>query len=67
MHREGDAPTLGLLLCKSRDRVVAEYAFSDVNKPMGLATYTLSPDLPDSLRDKLPSVEMLEAEFDGQK
>jgi hypothetical protein len=56
-----------LLLCKSKDRLVAEYAFSDVNKPVGLATYTLSPNLPDSLRDKLPSVEMLEAELDGQK
>ena len=67
MRREGDAPSIGLLLCKSKDRVVAEYAFSDVNKPMGLATYTVSPDLPESLRDKLPSVEMLEAELDGQK
>lgn len=65
MRREGDAPSIGLLLCKSKDRLVAEYAFSDVNKPMGLATYTLSPDLPESLRDKLPSVETLQTELVG--
>ena len=60
---EHDAPTIGLLLCKSKDRLVAEYALSDMQKPLGLATYTLSHLLPEALRDKLPSIEVLEAEL----
>jgi hypothetical protein len=46
LRSEGDQPTIGLLLCKSNDRLVAEYALSDIQKPMGLATYTLSHTLP---------------------
>ncbi len=60
---EGDQPTIGLLLCKSKDRLVAEYALSDVQKPMGLATYNLSHTLPEALRDKLPSIEAIEREL----
>lgn len=60
---EGDQPTIGLLLCKSKDRLVAEYALSDIQKPMGLATYTLSHTLPEALQGKLPSIEQLEREL----
>ncbi|MCE5360883.1 MAG: DUF1016 family protein [Acidithiobacillus sp.] len=63
MRGPNDAPTIGLLLCKSKDRLVAEYALSDIQKPLGLATYTLSHTLPEALRDKLPSIEALEAEL----
>lgn len=63
LRGESDAPTIGLLLCKSKDRLVAEYALSDIQKPLGLATYTLSHTLPEALRDKLPSIEAIEAEL----
>ena len=63
MRQDGDAPTIGLLLCKSKDRLVAEYALSDIQKPMGLSTYTLSHTLPEALRGKLPSIEQLEREL----
>lgn len=63
LRGDGDNPTIGLLLCKSKDRLVAEYALSDIQKPMGLATYTLSHTLPETLRDKLPSIEEIEAEL----
>ena len=63
LRQEGDQPTIGLLLCKSKDRLVAEYALSDFQKPMGLATYTLSHTLPEALRDKLPSIEAIEREL----
>jgi len=63
LRSEGDQPTIGLLLCKSKDRLVAEYALSDVHKPMGLATYTLTHTLPEGLRGRLPSVEELEREL----
>ena len=63
LRSEGDQPTIGLLLCKSKDRLVAEYALSDIQKPMGLSTYTLSHTLPEALRGKLPSIEQLEHEL----
>ena len=63
LRRDGDQPTIGLLLCKSKDRLVAEYALSDIQKPMGLATYTLSHTLPESLQGELPSIEQLEREL----
>lgn len=63
LRSEGDLPTIGLLLCKSKDRLVAEYALSDVHKPMGIATYSLSHTLPEALRGKLPSVEEIEREL----
>lgn len=63
LRTEGDQPTIGLLLCKSKDRLVAEYALSDIQKPMGLATYTLSHTLPETLRGKLPSIEAIEREL----
>lgn len=66
LRGEHDTPTIGLLLCKSKDKLVAEYALSDIQKPLGLATYTLSHTLPEALRDKLPSIEALEAELAGQ-
>ena len=63
LRHADDQPTIGLLLCKSKDRLVAEYALSDIQKPMGLSTYTLSHMLPEALRDKLPSIEQLEREL----
>lgn len=63
LRREGDQPTIGLLLCKSKDRLVAEYALSDIQKPMGLSTYRLSHTLPEALRGQLPSIEQIEREL----
>lgn len=63
LRREGDQPTIGLLLCKSKDRLVAEYALSDMQKPMGLSTYHLSHTLPEALQGQLPSIEQLEREL----
>lgn len=60
MRSEHDAPTIGLLLCKSKDRLVAEYALSDIHKPLGLASYQLSHELPEILKNQLPSIEALE-------
>ncbi len=56
-----DLPTIGILLCKSRDRLVVEYALSDIHKPMGVSEYKLTHTLPDELKTKLPSIEQLEA------
>jgi predicted nuclease of restriction endonuclease-like (RecB) superfamily len=60
-----DEPTIGILLCRSKNGVVAEYALRDINKPMGVAEWTqaLTKSLPDPLVSKLPSIEQLEAEL----
>ena len=56
-------PSVGILLCKSRDRVVVEYALSDIHKPMGVSEYELTRALPDNLKPSLPSIEAIEAEL----
>jgi predicted nuclease of restriction endonuclease-like (RecB) superfamily len=63
LRGEKDQSTIGILLCKSRDRVVVEYALSDIQKPMGVSEYQLTRALPDNLKASLPSIEELEAEF----
>jgi predicted nuclease of restriction endonuclease-like (RecB) superfamily len=67
MRRDSDGPTIGLLLCKDKHGLVAEYALRDINKPMGVSTYTLSQVLPDALRDQLPSIETLQQELGVEK
>ena len=56
-----DKPTIGLLLCKSKDRLVAEYALSGIEKPIGVAEYQLVRALPEPLDTCLPSIEEIEA------
>jgi len=63
MKTEQDNPTIGLLLCKTRNKVIAEYALSDNSKPIGIAEYQLSQALPADLEENLPSIERIEAEF----
>lgn len=63
LRSDQDEPTIGILLCKSRNKVVVEYALSDIYKPMGVSEYELTQALPDNLKESLPSIEELEAEF----
>jgi predicted nuclease of restriction endonuclease-like (RecB) superfamily len=58
-----DNPTIGILLCKGRNRVIVEYALRDVHKSMGVAEYQLAQALPEHLKGSLPTVEQLEAEL----
>ncbi|MXS80088.1 Predicted nuclease of restriction endonuclease-like (RecB) superfamily, DUF1016 family [Nitrosomonas eutropha] len=62
-----DNPSLGLLLCKSRDKVVAEYALRDMNKPIGVAEYQLVQALPKELETDLPRIEDIERELEGEE
>ncbi len=69
MKHPTDQPTIGLILCKKRDQMTAEYALRDINKPIGVAEWQtkLVQSLPDSLTGSLPSIEQIEAEFaDGE-
>ena len=58
-----DRPSIGLILCRTKNRLVAEYALRDMSKPMGVATYRVGEALPAELQESLPSVEELEAEL----
>lgn len=58
-----DASTIGLLLCKTKNRVVAEYALRDSNKPIGIAEYQLVESLPKELQTNLPTIEQIEQEL----
>lgn len=57
IKKEQDNPTIGLLLCKSKNNLVAEYALKDMTKPMGVSEYKLTGQLPEELEKQLPSVE----------
>lgn len=55
-----DNSTMGLLLCKGKDRMVAEYALQDINKPMGVSEYRLSNEMSKEMLENLPSIEDIE-------
>lgn len=54
-----DNPTIGLLLCRSKNNVIAEYTLRDMNKPMGVSEYRIKDYLPENLQNELPSIEEL--------
>jgi hypothetical protein len=58
-----DNATIGLLLCKTKNRVVAEYALRDKAQPLGVAEYKLVESLPAELETSLPSIERIEQEL----
>ena len=58
-----DQPSIGLILCKSKDNVLAEYTLRDMSKPIGLAEYRLTENLPENIKAALPTIEELEAEL----
>lgn len=62
--REGDNRTIGLLLCKSKDRIKAEYALRDIQKPIGISDYELGQALPKDFRGSLPTIEEIEKELE---
>ena len=57
LKKEQDNPSIGLLLCKSKNNVVAEYSLKDISKPIGVSEYKVTSSLPDDLEKQLPSVE----------
>jgi len=63
LRDKNDNPTIGLILCQDRNRIVAEYALRNINKPIGISEYELTQKLPTKLESRLPSVEQLELEL----
>ena len=57
LKKREDNPSIGLLLCKSKNNIVAEYALKDMSKPIGISEYKITNNLPEELEKQLPSVE----------
>ena len=69
LRHPDDKPTIGLLLCRSKDRIVVEYALRDLKKPIGVAGWetTIVEKLPENLKGSLPTVEEIEAELSREE
>lgn len=65
LRHSSDQASIGMILCKSRNKTIVEYALRDMNKPIGVSTYQLRQALPENLQGSLPTVEQLEAELDA--
>jgi len=56
---EGENPSIGIIICKSKDKTIVEYALRDTKRPMGVASYTVTARLPDELEGKMPGPEQV--------
>lgn len=65
LRHPDDRPSIGIILCKSKNKVIVEYALRDTTKPIGVSSYRLTRALPEELKSSLPSVEELERELGG--
>jgi predicted nuclease of restriction endonuclease-like (RecB) superfamily len=63
LKHESDNASIGLILCKDKNRLVAEYALKDLSKPVGISEYRLIESIPEDLRGSLPTIEEIEAEL----
>ena len=66
LKTEQDNPTIGLIICKSKNDVVVEYALKDIHKPIGVSEYLITKNLPIEFQSSLPSIEQIEAELGGE-
>ena len=60
LRKDGDNPPIGILLCREKNKAIAEYALRDIQKPMGISEYQLTRALSEDLKGTLPSVEEIE-------
>ena len=65
LKAEDDNPSIGIILCKEKNRLIAEYALKDMTKPIGVSEYKLLEKVPEELESSLPSIEELEKELDS--
>lgn len=63
LRDENDNATLGLIICKTKDDIIAEYSLTDLHKPLGISSYELRKILPDNFKSSLPSIEEIENEL----
>ena len=62
LKTEVDQPSIGIILCKSKDNLDVEYALRDINKPLGISEFSFN-ELPENIKKNMPTVEELENQF----
>jgi predicted nuclease of restriction endonuclease-like (RecB) superfamily len=67
MKKEGDNPTIGLLICKTKDNIEAQYSLESSSQPIGISEYTFSKLLPEDFKSSLPSIEDIERELNQEE
>ena len=65
MKQDDENPSIGIILCKEKNRTVVEYALRDARKPIGVATYEITATLPQSLKGQLPHPEEIAQLLEG--
>lgn len=63
LRHEGDRSSIGIILCKTRNKITVEYALRDTGKPIGVSKYQITKALPKELKSSLPTIEQLEKEL----
>ncbi|MFN5769781.1 MAG: YhcG family protein, partial [Pirellulaceae bacterium] len=65
VRQDDENPSIGIILCKEKNRTIVEYALHDANKPIGVATYEITRTLPKELKEQLPRPEEIAALLEG--
>lgn len=63
LRHKDDRPSIGIILCKSHKKLIAEYALKDTHKPIGVSAFRLTKALPEKLKGTLPTIKELEEEL----
>jgi len=63
LKKETDYPSIGIILCKKKDKIEVEYSLRDINKPLGISEYHLTEAIPENIKAQLPSIEEIENEL----
>lgn len=63
---ESDKPTIGMILCREKNNIEAEFALRDLNKPIGISEFNLTEIVPEELKSSLPTIEEIEKEFNDE-
>lgn len=63
---ESDKPTIGIILCREKNNIEAEFSLRDLNKPIGISEFNLTEILPEELKSSLPTIEEIENEFNDE-
>jgi predicted nuclease of restriction endonuclease-like (RecB) superfamily len=66
IKQKEDNPTIGLIICKDKRKTTAEWALSDIKKPIGISEYDINTILPDDIKYSLPTIEEIENQFDNE-
>ncbi len=66
LKKDVDNPTIGLLICKRKDNIEAQYSLESSSQPIGISEYTFSDILPENFKSSLPSIEEIERELNHE-